>query len=123
MPIRVAVANQWIDTSVLVDSGSDTTILDAELAEDLGLTLEEGEHAIIRSATGHDQDIYFHQVQLAIGPISYGARVAFMRRADPYGLAGQLGLFDQFHISFDRRAEEFELRPYNHDEVASGRIR
>jgi Aspartyl protease len=112
MPLRVAVANQWVDASVLVDSGADITILDAELAEDLGLTLEDGAHAVIRGATGHDQDVYFHQVQLTVGPISYGARVAFTRRAEPYGLAGQLGLFDQFHISFDRRAEEFELRPY-----------
>jgi hypothetical protein len=112
MPIRITVGAHWVDASVLVDSGVDVTVLDAELADDLGLVLESGEHAVIQGATGVSQDVYFHQVQLAVGPISYGARVAFTRRAEPYGLAGQLGLFDQFLISFDRRAEEFELRPY-----------
>jgi len=91
MPIRVAVANKWVDTSVLVDPGADGTILDAELADDLGLKLEKGERAVIRSAIGHEQDIYFHHVQLAVGPFSYGASVAFTRRSGPYELARQLG--------------------------------
>ncbi len=111
IPVRVAASDQWIDYEVLVDSGADICIFDAELAERLGIDLESGEHAVISGATGGVQDAYIHPVELTVGPRTFGARVAFMSTPEPYGLAGQRGFFAQFLVTFDQPNEQIELRP------------
>src|SRR6266516_7704998 len=105
IPVRVAASDQWIDYEVLVDSGADISIFDAELAERLGINLESGEHATIFGATGSAQDVYIHPVELTVGPRTFGARVAFMSTSQPYRLPGQQGFFSQFLVAFDQPNE------------------
>jgi hypothetical protein len=113
IPVRVAAADRWIDYEVLVDSGADLCIFDAELAEPLGLDLESGERAVVAGATGAPQDVFIHPVELTVGPRTFGVRVAFMPASHPYGLAGQRGFFSQFLVTFDQPKSEMELRPHS----------
>jgi hypothetical protein len=112
IPVRVAASDRWIDYEVLVDSGADICIFDAELTERLGLDLESGEHAVISGAIGAAQDVYIHPVELTVGPRTFGVRVAFMPTAEPYGLAGQQGFFSQFRVAFDQPKGQLELQPH-----------
>jgi hypothetical protein len=113
IPVRVATADRWIDYEVLVDSGADLCIFDAELAERLGLDLESGEPAVVAGATGGAHDVFIHPVELTVGPRTFGARVAFMSTSEPYGLAGQRGFFSQFRVTFDQPKGQLELQPHS----------
>jgi hypothetical protein len=113
IPVRVAAADRWIDYEVLVDSGADICIFDVELAEDLGLDLHTGHPAIITGATGSPQDVFIHPVELSIAHHTFGARVAFMPTANPYGLAGQRGFFSQLRITFDQPGGQVELQRHS----------
>ncbi len=112
IPIRIAAADRWIDYEVLVDSGADICVFDAELAEDLGLDVTAGEPATITGATGSPQHVFIHPVELSIAHRTFGARVAFMATPEPYGLAGQRGFFSQFRITFDQPDGQLELQPH-----------
>ncbi|GAC1370930.1 MAG: hypothetical protein NVSMB39_4290 [Candidatus Saccharimonadales bacterium] len=112
IPVKIATADRWINYEVLIDSGADICIFDAELAELLGLELKNGEYAAVRGATGELQDVYIHPVEVTVGPHTFGIRVAFMATPGPYGLAGQRGFFSQFRITFDQLEGYVELNTY-----------
>jgi hypothetical protein len=114
IPVRITVGNRWINYELLVNSSADNCILNAELARHLGLDVRRGEEATMLDAAGQLQTIYFHRVQMSIGPHSYGARVAFTETDVPYGLGGQGGLFSEFYVSFDHQAQALELTPHHH---------
>jgi Aspartyl protease len=110
--VQIRAGKRSADYELLVDSGADITILDAELAADLGIDVIAGFRATVMGATGEPQDTYIHPVTLKVGSHSYKTHVAFMPTANPYGLAGQRGFFDHFRVTFDLKAEELELSPY-----------
>jgi hypothetical protein len=97
---------------MLVDSGADINILDAEIAEDLGIELTTGTPATIVGATGDVEQVYIHPVTVVVGTETIKTRAAFLSRPQPHGLAGQRGFFDHFKVTFDLSAEEIELQPH-----------
>ncbi len=70
---------------VLVDSGADLCLFDAEIGEAVG----------IKVADGKPREVFMPQVA---------------GRAMPYGLVGQRGFFDAFVVKFDLHKEEVELK-------------
>ncbi|MFD5536665.1 aspartyl protease family protein [Streptomyces sp. NPDC127079] len=94
----------------LVDSGADVNVFDVEIAIALGLNLKAGEAADIVTVMGGVETVYFHPITITVGGTRIETRVAFRERASDYGVVGQNGFFDHFIISFDRQAEELEIK-------------
>jgi predicted aspartyl protease len=76
---------------VLVDSGADINVFNAELAEALGIDLATGASAEVTGATGQVEIVSIHTITLTVGDRSYKTPVAFLASTSPYGLVGQRG--------------------------------
>ncbi|HLD60676.1 MAG TPA: hypothetical protein VJA27_00900 [Patescibacteria group bacterium] len=113
VPVAIKVNNNMIMYEVLIDSGADMCIFDAEIGEVLGLNIEQGEpHPVAGVIAGQRAFYYNHSVTLIVGGVRYDTVVGFSRHISRcgYGIVGQRGFFDKFIVKFDLRKEEVELK-------------
>ena len=98
---------------VLVDSGADTNLFSASLAEDLGLILEDGRPVSVQGATGETATVYEHAITVSVAGQSFETTAAFtdLPHLALAGLVGQQGFFEHFLVTFDAKNGEFELKP------------
>src|SRR3989344_7632544 len=93
--VRVKYRSKDVLCEVLIDSGSDESLLDTGIAKFLGIDPEKGE---MRKAigVGGETIVYFiHTVDIEIGGNVYPTEVGFVPRGSvDYGIAGQKGFFD-----------------------------
>ena len=114
IPIVVVHKENKLNYEVLVDSGSDVNIFDANLAETLGLTLTSGEKSKVAGITGVEEPMYINPINLIVGGHLFkDVKVGFLKQIGEYGygVAGQKGFFDIFKVTFDLKKEEIELKP------------
>lgn len=113
IPIEIIYKNKSIPYEVLIDSGADFCIFDAQIGEILDVPIEEGEKFEVAGITGEKEPIYFHLLQIKVGGWEYKIKAAFLRKIGPYGygVVGQKGFFDNFVVKFDLFREEIELKP------------
>ena len=93
--------NKSVRTEGLLDSGSNTSIFHAELAEDIGINFSQGNPVSCVSASGQAFTAYQHRVHVRLGPHTIQhALIAFTRDTNSqYGLLGQ-DFFRFFRIRF-----------------------
>jgi hypothetical protein len=92
--IRIMNGSRGIKYEVLVDSGADVCIMDAEIAELIGIELTRGKKTTFMGATGAVEDCYKHNVEIVPGEWRYKTEIAFARNLNSgYGIVGQLGFF------------------------------
>lgn len=113
IPIEVIYKNISVPYEVLVDSGSDFCIFDAEIAVILGIDIYKGEENIVAGITGVRESYYVHPIQIKVGGWVYKIKAGFLPNiADlGYGVVGQRGFFDLFVVKFDFNKGEIELKP------------
>lgn len=116
VPIKLSYKNnQPISYEVLVDSGADSCIFDAEIGELLGIKIKDGKEEKVGGITGVIQSYYVHEVTINIGGWPYKIKAGFLPNIAQvgYGVVGQIGFFDIFVVKFDLLKEEIELKPRN----------
>lgn len=113
IPIKVVHKDFNLPYEVLVDSGADFCIFDAQLAPILGIVLETGDLEQVSGVTGVNAPIYFHNIVVNVGGWEYEIKCAFLKDIGKfgYGVVGQNGFFDKFIVKFDLLKEEIELKP------------
>jgi len=113
IPIEIIYNDKSVPYEVLIDSGADFCIFDAQIGEILGIPIEEGEKFEVAGITGEKEPIYFHSLEIKVGGWVYKIKAAFLRKIGPYGygVVGQRGFFDKFIVKFDLLKEEIELKP------------
>lgn len=114
IPVEVIYASITVPYEVLVDSGSDSNIFDAQIAEILGLDLFSGKHSEVAGVTGVEEPIYIHNIDLIIGGhLLKNIEIGFLKSIGRlgYGVVGQQGFFDIFVVKFDLKKEIVELKP------------
>ena len=113
IPIVAVHKENQLNYEVLVDSGSDVDIFDANVAETLGLTLTSGEKSKVAGITGVEEPMYTHPINLIVGGHLFkDVNVGFLKRIGDYGygVVGQKGFFDLFVVKFVLKKEEIELK-------------
>ena len=113
IPIEILRKNISVPYEVLVDSGSDTNIFDAQLTEILGLDLLSGKRAEVAGVTGEAEVFYVHELDIKVGGHLFkNTAVGFLKNIGQYGygIVGQKGFFDIFVVKFDLVKEEIELK-------------
>lgn len=112
IPVDVQYENRTIPYEVLVDSGADFCIFNAQIGELLGINILEGEKQLVGGITGALEPYYIHEVILKIGGWPYKINVGFLPDIARlgYGVVGQKGFFDIFTVKFDLLKEEIELK-------------
>lgn len=117
IPIKLKNGNSDISYAVLVDSGADLCIFDAEIGEALGINVKSGEKKEVFGVGGKASIFFLHKVEIEVGGWSYKINAGFMPdvagRVMPYGLVGQKGFFDNFIVKFDLLKEEIDLKIRN----------
>lgn len=112
IPIEILYKSRSVPYEVLVDSGADFCIFDAEIGELVGIDVVSGEPQTVGGITGALETYYVHPVTLKVGGWPYSVKVGFLRNIARlgYGVVGQKGFFDTFVVKFDLLKEEIELK-------------
>lgn len=113
IPIKISKLDTVLQYSVLIDSGADFCIFDAEIGEYLGLNIKSGieiQFGGIQSLGG--AKAYIHKINLEVGGYKFKTDVGFSYdiSKNGYGILGQKGFFDLFSIKFDLQKEEIEIK-------------
>ena len=115
VPIKLKNKNQEIGYDVLVDSGADFCIFDAEMGEAVGIDIKKGKPREVFGVGGKASLYYLHKVVIEIGGWGYEIEAGFMSNVSGhvmrYGLVGQKGFFENFIVKFDLKKEEIEIKP------------
>lgn len=112
IPVVIKYNGKDIIYEALVDSGADSNIFPAQIADILGINVESGEKREAWGITGIGEDYYVHSVELMVGGWSYDIKVGFLPNIARlgYGILGQKGFFDIFVVKFDLLKGEIELK-------------
>ena len=96
-----------------VDSGAGYSIFQAEMAEILGLRLENGTESYVTVGDGSQIKVYIHRVKVKIAELEFDASIGFSRHLGiGFNIIGRLDIFDRFKVCFDEseRVVEFQLK-------------
>lgn len=112
IPIEITYGNVTVPYEVLVDSGADMCIFDAQIAEILKINLKSGKGQKVSGITGVAESYYIHPVTITVGGWKYKIEAGFLPEIGKfgYGVVGQKGFFDIFIVKFDLIKEEIELK-------------
>jgi hypothetical protein len=112
IPIEITYGNVTVPYEVLVDSGADMCIFDAQIAEILKINLKSGKGQKVSGITGVAESYYIHPVTITVGGWKYKIEAGFLPEIGKfgYGVVGQKGFFDIFVVKFDLVKEEIELK-------------
>lgn len=112
IPIEIIYEGRSVQYEVLVDSGADLCIFDAQIGEILGIDITSGREQKVFGITGVEESYYLHTVNIKVGDWPYKIIAGFLpniARLGGYGVVGQKGFFENFVVKFNLRKEEFEL--------------
>ncbi|KKS33900.1 MAG: hypothetical protein UV22_C0005G0013 [Parcubacteria group bacterium GW2011_GWA2_42_35] len=112
IPIEIIYKDQSVPYEVLIDSGADFCIFDAQIGDLLGIDILGGEKKEVWGITGVGESFYIHPVTIKVGGWPYKIKVGFLPGIARlgYGVVGQKGFFDIFVVKFDFLKEEIELK-------------
>ncbi|MBI2444702.1 MAG: aspartyl protease family protein [Candidatus Magasanikbacteria bacterium] len=112
IPIGLIYQNRFVRYEVLVDSGADFCIFDAQIGELLGIDIRNGERKEVGGITGSVEYFYVHPVTIQVGGWPFEIEAGFLPNIAElgHGVVGQRGFFDIFVVRFDFLKEEIELR-------------
>ncbi|QDZ40092.1 hypothetical protein FRE64_09140 [Euhalothece natronophila Z-M001] len=101
IPIGIKFPNFWYPIEVYVDSGAEYTILEAEIAENIGFDYRQGQRTYLRVGDGSLISIYLHQLPIQLGSLQFPCRVGFSKQLNVnFNILGKADVFDQFKVCF-----------------------
>lgn len=111
IPVEV-IGRLSVPYEVLIDSGADISIFDAQIGTLAGIEVKAGEPSTLVGATGTEEVFYLHEIGLVVGDAHFRTTVGFLPNMTRhgYGVVGQRGFFDTFIVKFDLLKEEIELK-------------
>ncbi len=111
IPIRVR-GREWVEFRAFVDSGAEYSIFQAEMAEILGLRLEDGEGSYVTVGDGSQIKVYIHRVNVRLADEEFEASIGFSRHLGiGFNIIGRLDIFDRFKVCFDEPNGIVEFHP------------
>ncbi len=114
IPVKLKNKDLEIGYEILVDSGADLCIFDAQIGEIIGIDVKKGKPMEVFGVGGKVSIYYLHKVTIVVGGHSYNIEAGFMPNVAgnviPYGLVGQKGFFDIFVVKFDLLKERIEIK-------------
>jgi len=103
---------EWVEFRAFVDSGAGYSIFQAEMAEILGLRLENGTESYVTVGDGSQIKVYIHRVKVRIAGQEFDATIGFSRHLGiGFNIIGRLDIFDRFRVCFDESERVVEFHP------------
>jgi len=114
IPVTLLHNSQKLGYQVLVDSGADICLFDAEIGVSIGIDIKAGIPKTVFGVGGKSSLYYVHKVTIDVGGWEHEIEAGFMPnvsgRIMQYGLVGQQGFFSNFIVKFDLNKEEIEIK-------------
>ena len=105
-------SEEWVEFKAFVDSGAGYSIFKAEMAEILGLQLEDGKESYVTVGDGSLIKVYLRDVRVRIADKEFEAAVGFSRHLGiGFNVIGRLDIFERFTICFDESEKMIEFFP------------
>lgn len=109
IPIKLYFEDHAVKTYALVDSGSTLSVFRAEIADSLGLKLEEGEEVALQFANA-PLTVYSHILRASVESEFFELRVGFARDLlTSFNILGREGFFERFRITFNEGKREITI--------------
>ncbi len=102
-----------VNVLALLDSGADKCLFSSQIAEEIGLNLEEGEEETFSGIEGGQVKSYLHEIEMQILGDGNKLRVTagFTDAPGVNAILGQEDFFDAFRIKFERDCDMIEISP------------
>ncbi len=115
--LRLKGKAEWVEVLAYVDTGVSYSVFHADVAEILGLRLEDGELREMEIGDGNKLKVYLHQVLISLGGKEFSAYVGFSKGLGVgFNVIGRKSIFDKFIICFNEKEKYMEFAPLdNHD--------
>ena len=78
IPVEVIYNGNSVSYEVLVDSGADFCIFDAQIGEILSIDVEKGEKFQVAGITGKSEPYYVHPITMKVGGWDYKIKSGFI---------------------------------------------
>ena len=102
--------NGSIRSRAYVDSGASYSIFHADVAEILGLRLEDGELREMTVGDGNILKVYIHNLSVSISEIDFTASIGFSKGIGTgFNIIGRKTIFDKFIVSFHEKDKYLEF--------------
>lgn len=102
VPLRLGFPKKK-DFFALVDSGATVSIFRSEVAEALGVTIEDGKEIFLGGVGGHIRG-YIHNMNIEVAGKSFVCPIVFSREYSvSFNLLGRDEFFTQFTITFEEK--------------------
>ena len=108
--IRLLYGSRFVELLALVDSGADDCIFPAEVAQDLGIPLDDERTMKYRGVGSGHITAYFADIVIDVGGTRFPLYAGFSDAPSVVPLLGQAGFFDRFEVRFNRPKEIVELK-------------
>ncbi len=108
--LRLYGPSGYVDTEALVDSGSDDTIFDCELADAVGIDWRSGARYSITGINGGQLPVYFKGGRYEIGGHRCPGDIGFAELPFFKAILGQTGFFDHALVMLDQGNNRIEVR-------------
>ncbi len=100
--VRMASATNSVIIDLIVDSGADITLIDADVAQALELTAPTSDESYAIGGIGSEIAVYYRQITMTIGEYTFPCRIGVISSSSNTRILGQADVFDQFSIEFRR---------------------
>jgi hypothetical protein len=111
LEVKISQGNFSMPTRMLVDSGAQHTLLNADFAPTLGIQLDKCDKMKVGGITG-SADGYIHSIKIQIPKIkkTISTTAIFVAGLGTTGLLGQIDFFSKFEVKFERNKLSFYLK-------------
>ena len=103
-------SEEWGEFKAFVDSGAGYSIFKSEMAEILGLRLENGKMEYVTVGDGSQIKVYIHKIPVKLADEVFEAAIGFSRRLGiGFNIIGRLDIFNRFTVCFDESEKIVEF--------------
>ncbi|MBW4617990.1 MAG: retropepsin-like domain-containing protein [Cyanosarcina radialis HA8281-LM2] len=95
-------ATDAVIIDLIIDSGADISLVDSEVAQQLGLEPPTPGELYNIEGVGLGTGVYYRQIQMTIGEHTFSCRIGILPYSQMTRVLGQADVFDRFAIEFRR---------------------
>ncbi len=110
VPITAFGAAGEMDVLALIDSGAEHSVFGLDLAERLGVPLDDAQSVVIVGVGGQESAAFLTDISLKLGSYHWIGPAVFSAAVSQRAILGQAGFFKYFTVVFRRKKLQLEIR-------------
>jgi len=104
------INRKWVVFDAFVDSGASYSIFKEEIAEILGLEMEDGEKIHVTVGDGSSITVYLHKAEVKISEEEFKANIGFSKQLGiGFNILGRKDFFEKFKVCFNEKEKVVEF--------------